>query len=525
MINKEKVDTILYFFDYGKGFGGACTTLLQQAVLMKQAGHRVVIFFSDYLGREMKEEYREICVQSEIEWIWITYEISSQPENINIVCLNRNYENLRTVIESYQPDILHSMQINPGVELVSRELGIPHIMNIYQLLPEFFSIDYIDIFPHYHICDSNYYADQWKHYLGTDSVCIRTTVNRRIERRRAIQPSFLKFICVGTCYERKNQLSVIKAFHKAVESGIRGRLVLYGYMKGKYADVCAGYVQEKGLADKIILKGFCSDMEAVYAENDVLICGSTVESYPNVISEAMAYGLVVISTPVAGVPEVLKDGVNGYLTKDYSAEGIYGKIMEFCKDLGTNKLDNIMRNGEESFQRYHSPQRVTRQLESYYRYVLEDYHKIKRDKQTGIKDIRDIFDKMLTVFASHEKEFTNKKKAESRLWYIYHTKNTIMSALCEDAKFYIWGAGKDGVLVKQLIDVFLPEIYVNGFLDSNKGGMFMEYKIYNPNDILQRDNVVIFIAVTKGQEEITEKLKKRGKIFNKDYFILSNRVW
>lgn len=476
MINEEKIYTILYFFDYGKGFGGACTTLLQQAVLMKQAGHRVVIFFSDYFGREMKEEYREICVQCEIEWVWITYEISSQPENINIVCLSRNYENLRSVIQSYQPDILHSMQINPGVELVSRELGIPHIMNIYQLLPEFFSIDYIDIFPHYHICDSDYYADQWKYYLGTDSICIRTTVNKRIERRRAIQRSFLKFICVGTCYERKNQLSVIKAFHKVLESGINGRLALYGYMQGKYAEVCAGYVQENRLEDKIILKGFCSDMEAVYAENDVLICGSTMESYPNVISEALAYGLIVISTPVAGVPEVIKDGVNGYLTRDYSEEGIFEKIMEFCEDLKNNKIHKVMINEEESFQQYHSPKKVTCQLESYYRYVLDDYNKANRDKQTGIKDIRDIFDKMFAVFASHEKEFTNEKKAESRLWYIYHTKNTIMSALYENVEFYIWGAGKDGVLVKQLIDVFLPEIHVSGFLDSNKGGMiFMSF--------------------------------------------------
>ena len=50
--------TILYFLDYGKSFGGAVNALLQQAILMKKAGHRVVLFFSDYLGNEDRKSTR-----------------------------------------------------------------------------------------------------------------------------------------------------------------------------------------------------------------------------------------------------------------------------------------------------------------------------------------------------------------------------------------------------------------------------------------------------------------------------------
>ncbi len=64
-------------------------------------------------------------------------------------------------------------------------------------------------------------------------------------------------------------------------------------------------------------------MSTVYIQNDILLCGSTRESYPNAISKALADGLAVISTPVAGVPDVIEDGINGYLSKGYSAEDIF----------------------------------------------------------------------------------------------------------------------------------------------------------------------------------------------------------
>ena len=146
-------ETILYFLDYGKAFGGAVNTLLQQAFLIKETGYRTVLFFSDYLGEGLQDEYSKIVQRIGIEYEWITYQLTSQPEDIDIVCLDTNYEKLRDKIVTYNPTILHSVQLNPCVELVSRELNIPHIMNIYPLVPDFFTLEYINLFPKYHVCD------------------------------------------------------------------------------------------------------------------------------------------------------------------------------------------------------------------------------------------------------------------------------------------------------------------------------------------------------------------------------------
>lgn len=520
--------TILYFLDYAKSFGGAAKALLQQAILMKKAGHRVVLFFSDYFGDEMEKGCKRIYQNLKIEWRWATYQISSQPEDIDVVCLDRNYNKFQEEIASYTPDILHSVQMNPEVELVSRELKIPHIMNIYPLIPDFFAADYLNIFPHYHLCDSWYYARKWAHYLQTDSSCIRTVVNRKSKRSVVINDQMINFICVGTIYKEKNQLAVIKAFHKALQNGIEGRLTICGAIIDGYLDCCLKYIVDHNLEEKIFVKGFCTDMQTEYSASDVLICGSTRESYPNVISEALANGLIIISTPVGGIPEVIEDGVNGYLTEDYSENALFEKIIECHKDLKTGKVRRILENAEKSFQEHHSPLKVTGQLVQYYQHVLDDYNKREKiDDHTviGITDIRNKFSEMLKKFNENEKYFTEPKKIALKLWYLYYTEKEIKSAFFKKSEFYIWGTGKYGVIVKELVDVFLPKIQISGFLDSKKEGIYLGHNIYNPDEIIKKENVVVFIAAVNGQDEMIEKLKSVKKVFNKDYFILSPRRW
>ena len=525
--SKEK-DKILYFLDYGKYFGGAVNTLLRQALLTKRAGYKVIIFFSDYWGKELQEEYRVIFQKEGIEYEWATYQIASHPEDVDIICIDAHYEQLKQKIMVHNPDILHSVQINPCVELVSRELGIPHIMNIYPLLPEFFSVDYINIFPHYHICDSWYWAERWHSYLKTDYTCIRTVVDCKehfVKGKMLRKP--IRYICTGVLDVGKNQLNVIRAFHQALQEGVSGILSLYGYDEGIYAEECRQYVIQYNLSEWIHIEGFCTDMESVYQKSDVLICGSRRDSYPNVISEAMAYGLVVISTPVAGVPEIIKDGENGYLTENDSVEAICKKIVEFNSDIGQKRLEIIKENTYKTFEQNHSPEVVTKSLLAYYEHVVQDNKKSSEIHITDImiSDIRKRFAPMIHLFYQKFEEFADPRKISLKLWYLYHIKPAIEEAAQRGAVFYIWGAGKYGLAVKEMLEVFLPEISVSGFIDSNRSGTFFEYIINEPKELLKKKNTVLFVAVGNEQQEIFRQLEDNNKIFNKDYFILSVRIW
>lgn len=81
---------IIYFMDYGSSFGGACATLMRQIVLTKKLGHKVIIFFSNYYAEELSDEYKKICLDFGIEYELATYRISSQPEDIDIICIDKN---------------------------------------------------------------------------------------------------------------------------------------------------------------------------------------------------------------------------------------------------------------------------------------------------------------------------------------------------------------------------------------------------------------------------------------------------
>ena len=97
------------------------------------------------------------------------------------------------------------------------------------------------------------------------------------------------------------------------------------YYRGKFVlDIGGGmleverlksYLKDHDLGELIDFHGWVAGEEKVRLLNlaDVFILPSYVEGVPISILEAEAYGLPILSTPVGGIPEVVKDGENGYL--------------------------------------------------------------------------------------------------------------------------------------------------------------------------------------------------------------------
>lgn len=68
-----------------------------------------------------------------------------------------------------------------------------------------------------------------------------------------------------------------------------------------------------------------SKMETIYEASDVLLLTSAFEGLPIAVMEMMAYGKVVVSTAVDGIPDYITDGVNGFLLDNNPEEN---KIVE-----------------------------------------------------------------------------------------------------------------------------------------------------------------------------------------------------
>ncbi len=70
---------------------------------------------------------------------------------------------------------------------------------------------------------------------------------------------------------------------------------------------------ELGIADRIIFTGYRSDLLAVYATFDIFLLTSRREGLPNSLLEAMAMGLPVVTTDVAGAKELVVDRETGFV--------------------------------------------------------------------------------------------------------------------------------------------------------------------------------------------------------------------
>lgn len=510
--------------DSGLSFGGAVNTLLLQAICMKKHGHDVFVCFSCIPGSSFIPAYRKMCSENQIPLFFLPYEITSYTEGVNVVSLIDHYDLLKNVIRSIQPDILHSVQINPTIELVARELRIPHVMQMFQASASFFSLKYMDVWPKFMTCDSLYWAKVWQEGLGLEATCIRAIAQNPL-LQNSVTKQETRYICVGVVYPRKNQLEVIKAFYLLLSQGIKARLDIYGYDSGPYAEKCKKYVVANSLESRVTFHGYCEDMRAVYRNSDAVIIGSTVESYPNVVSEAMANSVIVISTPVAGIPEVIKDSYNGYLSDGYSDEDIAVKLIQFENDKNHGHADQILQNANETFLTEHSEDAVYKKLLAYHESVQEKFSKgLVAIPSITISDVKSIFSDILNLYEKNFKNFTNTAMTARMLWYFLHVA-PIIQKLPADAQFYIWGAGKYGVCALENLKVFFSFIQLTAFIDSKKEGVFEGFPIEKPEVILADERSIIFIGAVDGQWNIIDTLEKYGKICHESFFFLVPRDW
>ena len=85
-----------------------------------------------------------------------------------------------------------------------------------------------------------------------------------------------------------------------------------------------------------------------------------MDNLPTVIMEAMAAGLPIISTPLAGVPEMVEDGVNGELVPERDPAALADAIEQLLADL--ERARRLGDNGREIAREKFSIETSARQL-------------------------------------------------------------------------------------------------------------------------------------------------------------------
>jgi glycosyltransferase involved in cell wall biosynthesis len=141
-------------------------------------------------------------------------------------------------------------------------------------------------------------------------------------------PDTNRLVCVGRLAEQKGQLLLLEALGRLAAEGVAFEMMLAG--DGPMRGLIEQRVKRLGLDGKVRITGWLSNdavrQEVVSAR--ALVLASFAEGLPVVLMEALALGRPVVTTYIAGIPELVEGGVNGWLVSAGSADALAGALRE-----------------------------------------------------------------------------------------------------------------------------------------------------------------------------------------------------
>lgn len=157
-------------------------------------------------------------------------------------------------------------------------------------------------------------------------------------------PANATLVCVGRLCEQKGQLLLVEAIAELARRGVAVRLVLAG--DGEMRADVERAVAAAGLTDQVSITGWIG-ADRVREELDAaraLVLPSFGEGLPVVIMEAMARQRPVITTYIAGIPELVRDGREGLLVP----AGDVGALADAIERLLAMPADELAAMGERA---------------------------------------------------------------------------------------------------------------------------------------------------------------------------------
>ena len=101
---------------------------------------------------------------------------------------------------------------------------------------------------------------------------------------------------------------------------------------GSHSELIQAYIDELGLSEKIYLLGQTKQVKAWLDEFDLFLLTSVVEGLPNVLIEAQAFGVPVVSTDAGGAKDTFIDGETGVLVTEPTADDLAHTILSCLDD-------------------------------------------------------------------------------------------------------------------------------------------------------------------------------------------------
>lgn len=167
------------------------------------------------------------------------------------------------------------------------------------------------------------------------------------------------FLCISRFSPEKAHILILRAFAAVVKSHPKARLLLVG--DGPMEPQMRALAAELGIAEALVFEGWLASdaVQAKIREASALVHPSFAEGLPVVIMEAMTERRPVISTYIAGIPELVKDQETGWLIP----AGDENALVQAMMDCAARPKQDLERMGSAGFERVRTRHDIRSEVE------------------------------------------------------------------------------------------------------------------------------------------------------------------
>ena len=152
------------------------------------------------------------------------------------------------------------------------------------------------------------------------------------------------FVFVGRLEKNKGVLDLLDGFDRV--AGEDTELLIVG--DGKLKNMIEHRIAESKNENNIELLGFRDDIPEIMNAGDALVLPTYREGFSITVTEALAAGLPVISTPVGAIPNKIEDGQNGYLIEPGNVDQLAKRMKQIQSgDLESRDISNAVQEYSE----------------------------------------------------------------------------------------------------------------------------------------------------------------------------------
>jgi glycosyltransferase involved in cell wall biosynthesis len=192
-------------------------------------------------------------------------------------------------------------------------------------------------------------------------------LRRETRRQLGVGPDAFMVGWVGRMTAVKRTEDVVRAFRELLDREVDAYLCLVG--DGPDRPRLERLAHELGIVRRCLFLGYQDDVAPYYEAIDALLLPSVNEGTPVSVIEALAAGRPAVATSVGGVPDIVRDGVDGYLVQVGDAAKLGQRLAELAADPA--RRDEMGRDGRERVVERYAVARLVDEIDALYRELLK----------------------------------------------------------------------------------------------------------------------------------------------------------